>query len=53
MRDISFTHNGNFVLAADDTGAVKISTINLKPLQEIKAHQMVIIGASSWGLRVV
>lgn len=41
VRDINFTHNGNFVLAADDTGAVKISTIALKPLQDIKAHALV------------
>lgn len=41
IRDINFTHNGNFVLAADDTGAVKISSINLKPLREIAAHELV------------
>jgi len=41
VRDINFTHNGNFVLAADDTGAVKISTIALKPLQDIRAHSLV------------
>lgn len=43
VRDVNFTHNGKYVLAADDTGAVKISSVNLKPLHEIKAHQMVSI----------
>lgn len=41
IRDINFTHNGNFVLAADDTGAVKISSSHLKPLREIAAHELV------------
>lgn len=40
IRDICFTHNGKVVLAADDTGAVKISSINLKPLREIAAHEL-------------
>lgn len=41
VRDIQFMHNGQFVLAADDTGAVKLSTANLKPLTDMKVHQLV------------
>jgi hypothetical protein len=50
VRDINFTHNGNFVLACDDSGSVKISSINLKPLQDIDAHNLVSAEATMcWG----
>lgn len=41
IRDINFSHNGKFVLAADDSGIVKISSTQLKPLQDIAAHELV------------
>jgi hypothetical protein len=41
VRDIKFSHNGMLVLAADDTGAVKISRANLAPVQTVQAHELV------------
>jgi hypothetical protein len=41
VRDIKFSHDGMLLLAADDTGAVKISKANLAPVQTVQAHELV------------
>jgi hypothetical protein len=41
VRDVKFTHNGNFMFGGDDSGVVRVVSRNLAPLSKIAAHTQV------------